>query len=114
MKGQSSCGKWSPEVLLDIHVVGVSAKHTNAASTHFQCAALSSNSYADDLRFNLWDLEHTAYCLADFTPTKIAFLREVLLSACFHPSDSALSIFLYFWTSENCGAGHVHCQPLSK
>lgn len=49
---------------------------------------------ADDLRINLWDLEHEApFCLADFTPSKITFLREVLLSACFHPSNPALLLF---------------------
>ena len=49
---------------------------------------------ADDLRINLWDLEHeTAYTLADFAPNKISLLREVLLSACFHPTDPSLLLF---------------------
>lgn len=58
------------------------------------CSSQQQFLSADDLRINLWDLEHeAAYCLADFTPTKIALLQEVLLSACFHPSDPALLLF---------------------
>ena len=49
---------------------------------------------ADDLRVSLWDAEHAVgHCVADFSPLKIAQLREVLLCACFHPSDPSLLLF---------------------
>lgn len=45
----------------------------------------------DDLTLNLWDVERTdcTYKAADHKPKSVKDLREVLLSAAFHPTDPA-------------------------
>ena len=46
----------------------------------------------DDLTLNLWDVERTdcTYKAADHKPSNVKDLREVLLSATFHPTDPAM------------------------
>ena len=72
--------------------------YTNAHAYHINSVSLNSDSEsflsADDLRINLWHLEHNETLnIVDIKPANMEDLTEVITSAAFHPKHCAMFAF---------------------